>query len=103
MEGQTTMSNDSKINVYALSEYTDRNGEDRTRWRKIGVAFENRDEQNPGEVGKGGGSINVILDSLPLDAFTRGEVRLQLRADDSENVRRTQRDDRRDDRRGGRR
>lgn len=74
-----------KINVLAISEYEDGRGEKKTRWRRIGVAFENDREERPGGVGRNGGSITLLIDALPLDAFTGGELRLQLRADDDDN------------------
>lgn len=84
-----------KIIAYTLSEYLDRDGKERTRWRRAGVAFENDREEQPGDVGKNGGSITVLLDAIPLDLFQKGELRIQLRADDED-----RRDSRRDDRRG---
>jgi hypothetical protein len=47
--------------VYAIYE-TKTDGKERARWVKVGVAFDNRD-----------GSLNVLLDALPLSG------RLQIR------------------------
>lgn len=74
----------SKINVLAMSEYEDSRGEKKTRWRRIGVAFENEREDTPGRVGRNGGSLTLLIDALPLSAFSGGELRLQLRADDDD-------------------
>ena len=83
-----------RINVLAISEYEDSRGDKKTRWRRIGVAFENDREETPGRVGRNGGSITLLIDALPLAAFSGGEIRLQLRADDDA-------DDRKDNDRGG--
>lgn len=48
------------MDVYAI--YDGKNDKERSRWVRIGVAFENRD-----------GSYNVLLDALPLTG------RLQIR------------------------
>ncbi|HEY6099449.1 MAG TPA: hypothetical protein VIW03_08470 [Anaeromyxobacter sp.] len=57
-----------RLAVLAINERPDRDDEKKThtRWVRIGVAFTNRD-----------GSINLILDALPL-----GTNRLQVREDD---------------------
>jgi hypothetical protein len=47
--------------VFAICE-SKGDGRDRSRWVRVGVAFENRD-----------GSVNVLLDALPLSG------RLQIR------------------------
>jgi hypothetical protein len=47
--------------VYAIYE-SKTDGRERSRWVKVGVAFDNRD-----------GSVNVLLDALPLSG------RLQIR------------------------
>ena len=47
--------------VFAI--YESRDGRDRARWIRVGVAFDNRD-----------GSLNVFLDAVPLSG------RLQVRA-----------------------
>ena len=48
--------------VYAISEGKNGDKETKTRWVRVGVAFDNSD-----------GSINVLLDALPLTG------RLQIR------------------------
>ncbi len=57
-----------KLVVLAIVERPDRDDESKTytRWVRIGVGFNNRD-----------GSINLILDALPL-----GTNKLQIREDD---------------------
>jgi len=57
-----------RLAVLAINERPDRDDETKThtRWTKIGIGFTNRD-----------GSINLILDALPL-----GTNRLQVREDD---------------------
>jgi hypothetical protein len=57
-----------RLVVLAIVERPDRDDETKTytRWVKIGIGFNNRD-----------GSINLILDALPL-----GTNRLQIREDD---------------------
>ncbi len=57
-----------RLAVLAINERPDRDDETKTytRWVRIGVGFTNRD-----------GSINLILDALPL-----GTNRLQVREDD---------------------
>ena len=59
-----------RLSVLAILERPDRDDESKTytRWVRIGAAFTNRD-----------GSINLILDALPL-----GTNRLQVREDDRE-------------------
>jgi hypothetical protein len=52
--------------VYAIYE-TRMDGRERSRWVRIGVAFDNKD-----------GSVNVLLDALPLTG------RLQIRARETE-------------------
>jgi hypothetical protein len=47
--------------VYAIYE-TKTDGKERARWVRVGVAFDNRD-----------GSVNVLLDAIPLSG------RLQIR------------------------
>lgn len=78
------MSERQKITVLAITEYEDGQGETRTRWRRIGAAFENDREDTPGGVGRNGGSITVLIDALPLSAFKDGELRLQLRVQDDD-------------------
>ena len=51
-----------QIHISAMTEYTDRDNKKRTRWTRVGVAFENRD-----------GSFNIELDALPVSG------RLQMR------------------------
>lgn len=53
------------LDVYAICEAKD--GETRSRWVKVGVAFRNGKD----------GSINVLLDALPLTG------RLQIRERDT--------------------
>jgi len=53
------------MEVYAIYETKD-NGRERSRWVCVGVAFENKD-----------GSVNVLLDALPLTG------RLQIRKRDA--------------------
>jgi hypothetical protein len=57
-----------RLAVLAIVERPDRDDETKThtRWVRIGIGFPNRD-----------GSINLILDALPL-----GTNRLQIREDD---------------------
>lgn len=93
------MSERQKITVLAITEYEDGQGETKTRWRRIGSAFENDREPEPGGVGRNGGSITLLIDALPLAAFSGGELRLQLRVQDDD---RNDRNDRRDDRGGDR-
>jgi hypothetical protein len=59
-----------RLAVLAILERPDRDDETKTytRWVRIGAGFTNRD-----------GSINLILDALPL-----GTNRLQIREDDRE-------------------
>lgn len=71
-----------KIHALAITEYTDSRGDKKTRWRRIGVAFENDREDRPGGVGKRGGSITVHLDAVPLSWFGAEEARIQLRLED---------------------
>lgn len=52
--------------VYAIYE-TRADGRERSRWVRVGVAFDNRD-----------GSLNVLLDALPLSG------RLQIRTREAE-------------------
>jgi hypothetical protein len=52
--------------VYAIYE-TKTDGRERSRWVRVGVAFDNKD-----------GSLNVLLDALPLTG------RLQIRTRDAE-------------------
>jgi hypothetical protein len=52
--------------VYAIFE-TKSEGKDRSRWIRVGVAFDNKD-----------GSLNILLDALPLTG------RLQVRAREAE-------------------
>ena len=52
--------------VYAIYE-TRTDGKERSRWVRVGVAFDNRD-----------GSVNVLLDALPLTG------RLQIRTRDAD-------------------
>jgi hypothetical protein len=52
--------------VYAIYE-SKSDGRERSRWVRVGVAFENRD-----------GSLNVLLDAVPLSG------RLQIRSRSSE-------------------
>ena len=61
-----------RLAVLAILERPDRDDDTKThtRWVRIGAAFTNRD-----------GSINLILDALPL-----GTNRLQVREDDRERV-----------------
>src|SRR4026208_1476334 len=54
--------------VYAIYESRS-DGRDRSRWVRVGVAFDNRD-----------GSVNVLLDALPLSG------RLQIRSRPSESA-----------------
>jgi hypothetical protein len=57
-----------RLAVLAILEYPDKSDEAKkhTRWVRIGVGWPNRD-----------GSINLVLDALPL-----GTNRLQIRDDD---------------------
>jgi hypothetical protein len=52
-----------RLVVYAVGDFTDKTGAQRSRWTRIGVAFENRD-----------GSI-----TLRLHAFPVGTDKLQIR------------------------
>jgi hypothetical protein len=52
-----------RLAVYAVGDFTDKTGAQRSRWTRIGVAFENRD-----------GSINVRLHAFPI-----GTDKLQIR------------------------
>ena len=54
--------------VYAIYESRS-DGRERSRWVRVGVAFDNRD-----------GSVNVLLDALPLSG------RLQIRSRQSESA-----------------
>jgi hypothetical protein len=65
---ETNGTGPKRLAVLAINERPDREDETKTytRWTKIGVGFTNRD-----------GSINLILDALPL-----GTNRLQIREDD---------------------
>jgi len=56
--------------VYAIYE-SKVEGRERSRWVRVGVAFENKD-----------GSLNVLLDALPLSG------RLQIRNRDADGARR---------------
>lgn len=61
------MANGAKmLDVYAINENT---GKERSVWRKVGVAFENRDA-----------SLNVYLDALP----TNGKLNIRERAKEAE-------------------
>lgn len=51
--------------VVAVQEYTDQHGEKKTRWPRVGVGFTNQN-----------GSINVILEMIPVPVD--GQIRLQL-------------------------
>jgi protein associated with RNAse G/E len=48
-----------------------------THWANLGRGFSNKDQ-----------SINVYLETLPLSVFTAGELKLQLREYDDEDLRR---------------
>ena len=52
--------------VFAIVE-TKSEGRDRTRWIRVGVAFDNKD-----------GSVNVLLDALPL----AGRLQIRMREGD---------------------
>lgn len=52
------------LTVSQPQEYTDSQGQTRTRWQRLGVAFKNRDGQ----------SLTVVLNALPMPQ--NGEVRL---------------------------
>jgi hypothetical protein len=52
-----------RLVVYAVGDFTDKTGAQRSRWTRIGVAFPNRD-----------GSINVRLHAFPI-----GTDKLQIR------------------------
>jgi hypothetical protein len=53
--------------VYAIYESRS-DGRERSRWVRVGVAFDNRD-----------GSVNVLLDALPLS----GRLQIRTRPNDS--------------------
>jgi len=53
--------------VYAIYESRS-DGRERSRWVRVGVAFDNRD-----------GSVNVLLDALPLS----GRLQIRSRPNDS--------------------
>lgn len=77
------MSSDDRIAVLAITEFKDARGNERTRWRKVGLAFENTRENTPGGVGlQHGGSITVHVDAIPLACLSAGSLKLQLRRDD---------------------
>ncbi|HSN91357.1 MAG TPA: hypothetical protein VLS93_09020 [Anaeromyxobacteraceae bacterium] len=52
-----------RLVVYAVGDFTDKSGAQRSRWTKVGVAFENRD-----------GSITLRLHAFPI-----GTDKLQVR------------------------
>lgn len=82
-----------RLDALTAREYTDRDGNKKTSWTKIGVAFPTRD-----------GGYSITLEALPLP--TMGERGLETRIvlmvprprEDQQNNRR---DDRRDNRGGG--
>ncbi len=61
-----------KLAVYAITQWTDKQGTQRKRWTKIGVAFRNRD-----------GSQNLILHAFPIGSDTL-QIREEL-ADEARN------------------
>lgn len=82
-----------RLDALTVREYTDRDGNKKSSWTKIGAAFPTRD-----------GGYSITLDALPLPAMgERGlETRIILRAPlpKDDNQQNTRRDDRRDDRGG---
>lgn len=57
-----------RLIVFALTSY-EKNGEDQTKWTRIGRAFENKD-----------GSTNIELEALPVSG------RMQIREETDEEV-----------------
>lgn len=53
----------TRYDVMSVVDYKTRDGESKSRWTRVGSAFENRD-----------GSITVLLDALPVN----GKVILQV-------------------------
>jgi hypothetical protein len=51
--------------VYAINETKNGGNEPKTRWVRVGVAFDNQD-----------GSLNILLDALPLS----GRLQVRTRA-----------------------
>ena len=56
-----------RFDVFTIREYRSGN-EMRKRWRKVGIAFENRDE-----------SWNLRLEAIPLPARESGLIELHMR------------------------
>ena len=54
-----------KLAVFGITKYTSKEGEQKTRWTRIGVAFRNHD-----------GSINAVLTAFPI-----GSDKIQIRED----------------------
>ena len=52
-----------KLAVYAITQWSDKQGTQRKRWTKVGVAFRNGD-----------GSLNLLLHAFPI-----GSDKLQVR------------------------
>jgi hypothetical protein len=66
-----TGGNEKRLVVFAMTEYGEEDpttGRRRTRWTRIGRAFENRD-----------GSTTLLLDAFPI-----GTAKIQVREDDRE-------------------
>ena len=65
------MAQAKRHNAFALTQYTTRSGEERTKWTRIGVAFHNDD-----------GSVNVELEAFPASG------RMQIREETEEEAER---------------